>query len=48
MATGPNKVRRTAQRQLAGETVPAANNVQMPPACHVVPRFCFAAIADPH
>jgi len=30
MATGPNKVRRTAQRQLAGETVPAANNVQMP------------------
>jgi hypothetical protein len=48
MATGPNKVRRTAQRQLAGETGPAASDVQMLPACHVVPRLCFAAIADPH
>ena len=44
----PNTVRRTAQRQLAGETVPAASDVQMLPACHVVPRLCFAAIADPH
>jgi hypothetical protein len=47
-AAGHQTVRRTAQRQLAGETVPDANDVPMRPACHMGPRFCFAATAGPH
>ena len=47
-AAGHQTVRRTAQRQLAGETVPDANDVPMRPARHMAPRFCFAATAEPH
>jgi len=42
------RIRRTAQRQLAGGTVPDAIDSYMPTACRVVFRFCFATSADPH